>query len=522
MSHIIALLSGNIPGGIILIALALLFINLTLHFLSRSGLIVKRMREKYVIFNTLVIVLYGLLWFATKDAPPLKRIIILPVMEKNTAGKVPADFTLAELFYRNRTFVHKGFILHGWPWLYETLHDAADNYNVWMKTARKFKAHTLIIPQRDNKNLIIKIIHPAENDSLIMRLPVEQDMNTAARAIIRKEIWMDTWHDIPNARISASIREDILRGRYVNVLEKWSADTSLTVRILTAQALVYKGLQRKMDFVKRRYVSEKNPDFEKAKSILIPLIRARRDRAPAAYLLGRMALREQEYENAEIYLKKALVDDYRDARVYYALGFLHTTRLEELELTDRTAVLRKAIQLDPAYTEAVYELAHMYYLGSSGVESSIGIQNAFKVLNAYLNIYDEDPRILSLMALIDMKLMKLDDAEKIYTALAERYPEDSNSWYNMGIIKFTRKQYDRAESYFKKAIAMDDNADAYMYLGYLYHRLGKYDLALKYYRERVKRKDGDDDRYAKEAMKGIRKVLQQINAKADSAVTHQK
>jgi hypothetical protein len=45
--------------------------------------------------------------------------------------------------------------------------------------------------------------------------------------------------------------------------------------------------------------------------------------------------------------------------------------------------------------------------------------------------------------------------------------------------------------------------------GFSYRELGINDSALYYYRERVRRKTGDDDIYAAEAMKGIRIILQE-------------
>ncbi|RMH63160.1 MAG: tetratricopeptide repeat protein [Calditrichaeota bacterium] len=516
MSQIITLLSGNIPGGIVLVTLALLFTNLTLFFLSKSGLIYRRLREKYVIFNTVVIVLYGLLWFATKDAPPLKRIIILPAAVQTSRGAIQADFTLPELFYQRRTDVKRGYILHPWPWLYHTLKEDASDYPSWEAIALKMHPDVLVITHTTPEGFSVTIRHPLAGDSLRIKVKEKADYNAVARAIIQHEDWLMEWKDNPDASLNAVMHEHILKGDYETVLESLAEDSSVTARILRAKALVNRGLQKKVDYVKKQFVEEKNPDFERAKSILYPLIRERRDRAPVAYLLGRMAIREQEYENAEVYLKKALVDDPRDARVYYALSYLHTTRLEELELTDRFDVLRKAIRLDPGYTDAVYELAHMYYLNSSGVASSSGIQSAFNVLNAFLKIRDKDPQILSLMANIDIRLFRLDEAERIYKSLLERFPEDSNSWYNMGILYFSRKNYDKAREYFQKAIAMDDNHDAWLYLGIVYERMGMYEDALRCYRERVRRKEGDDDRYAREAMKGIRKILQKLQAGADS------
>ena len=303
---------------------------------------------------------------------------------------------------------------------------------------------------------------------------------------------------------------------YDSVIAETETDTSNILLVLRAEAFVGRGLQKDVDYVKKAYVDEVNADFEQAKSLLIPLIKMRRDVYPASYLLGRMAIRDQDYENAEVYLKKALTDNPYDARIYFALSYLLSSRLEELGLENRKDVLRRAIRLDPGYTDAVYELANEYFMSGSGIENSSGSQSAFNVLHTYLKINHKDPRILSLLASIDLKLSKLEEAEEIYLQLAERFPQDSNAWYNLGILYSAKKEYDKAIENFEKAIRLNDNPDAYLYLGIIYQKTGDFDKALYYFRERVKRKDGEDDRYAREALKGIRKVLA---ARRDSSRT---
>ena len=70
-----------------------------------------------------------------------------------------------------------------------------------------------------------------------------------------------------------------------------------------------------------------------------------------------------------------------------------------------------------------------------------------------------------------------------------------------------KKEYRKALPYFLKAIEIDQNLDSYLYAGITYRLLGNNKMALKYYRERVRRKTGDDDYYALQAMKGIQIIL---------------
>ena len=50
---------------------------------------------------------------------------------------------------------------------------------------------------------------------------------------------------------------------------------------------------------------------------------------------------------------------------------------------------------------------------------------------------------------------------------------------------------------------------------------GDFEKALYYYRERVKRKSGDDDQYARQAMKGIRLILNDIAEQEEQAAKNE-
>ena len=94
--------------------------------------------------------------------------------------------------------------------------------------------------------------------------------------------------------------------------------------------------------------------------------------------------------------------------------------------------------------------------------------------------------------------------------MLQRYPNDSNLIYDLGIIYYLRHDYERALDLFKQAITMDKNLDAYLYAGITLEMMGDKKQALKYYQDRVRYKESDDDIYAKEAMHGIRNILEDL------------
>ncbi len=297
------------------------------------------------------------------------------------------------------------------------------------------------------------------------------------------------------------------RHKYDKVLEVLHGLDTSEAQILRAAVHFRKGLKIKIDREKGKYVKIRIPEFDQAKQILQEVIKKRQDNQRVAYLLGRIAIQEENFGLAEIFLKKALIDDPTDARVYYALSFLLPARLEDLGYKKRTEVLEKAMYYDPAYREAAYELANEYYISGTGTQTGHGTTNAIKTIRQYLEIRKGDPQIVALLGILYIKIERLDEALAIFEELLQRFPKDSNLNYDLGIVYFHKMQYENAIPYFHKAIEIDDNPDAYLYLGYIYRELGDKAKALHYFRERVRRRSGDDDVYAKEAMRGIRKIL---------------
>jgi len=195
------------------------------------------------------------------------------------------------------------------------------------------------------------------------------------------------------------------------------------------------------------------------------------------------------------------------------LSFIHDDRLKELGFGERKEILEKAVELDPGYRDAVYQLAEAYYNSGTGTISGMGTTRSKQVISKFLAIQQNDVNILSLLASIELKLGYHDLALEIYTQIADQLPDQSNSYYNLGMVYFYKEEYEVALKQFFKAIEIDENLNAFLYAGITYRMMGENQLALNYYRERIRRKTGDDDRWAKEAMKGVRKILADTTVK---------
>jgi len=510
MSQLIELLSGSIPGGIVLLSLALLFGNLTVYFLHSSGMLIVSIRKKYIFVNLFFVFIYALIWSYTLPEAPPERMVVLPTQSTPSSALNSTSLALADYLQQKPGDVRAKFIVHRWEWIFETLGtDSVSRYANWERLAYKLKPTYLIESKRDDEQVTLTIYAKEESVPVIKVFSAQDFPENTFNFIQEKlKIFSKPSFQLPNENTKwLEGKLALEHHKYDQVFNILGADTSGTARLIVASAWVAKGLTFKIDRIKRQYVKMVNPDFEKAKSILNQLVKERRDIPGVAFLLGRIAIRDEQFSDAEVFLKKALVDDPKNARTYYLLGYLLNERLEELGFDNRMEIVEKAIQLDPGYAQAVYDLANTYFTSGTGLEHGSATLAARKTLTRFLKLQHNDPRILSMLGTINMKIQKYAEAKRIFEELNNRFPDDSNSYYNLGILSFAQQKYDSALTYFKTAVKMDGNKDAMLYAGLTEERLGNNEKALAYYRRRVRLSTSEDDKYAKEAMKGIRHVL---------------
>ena len=515
MSHIISFLSGQVPGGIFLLALVLFVVNLVFVFSRSSKLLSAReskKRQKYA--SLIIVILYLLPWILLQPPRPVKRIVILPSAGADKSQPLKAaSFAFGAQFENTaRANLSKEYILQRWEWLYETIgKDSAVHYSAWVQMAQRLKPDILIKTQENKDRLQCTLVLPKEdsNSEKVYSVPLSAGYQKLL-AKINEDFGLFKEFPHGTAQVSEfyiNVRLAILQQQTDRALKLLKDYDTAQADILRGEIFARKGLMHKFDRVKAKYVPLKIKEFDTARKYFSRVIREKKDTPDVAFWLGRMALHLQDYTRAEIYLKNALLGDPQNSRIYLRLSYLNLKRLKELGFKNRVDILAKAVYYDPGFKLAVQELADEYFMSGSGARSAKETALAKKVLQDYLNLKKNDAHVLSLMGSLYIKLAAYDKALAIYSDLYKRFPDESNSSYNLGVVYFMKKDYPRALDYFLQAIKTDNNPDAYLYAGITYQRMGKKALALDYYRKRVRLKSGEDDFYAKEAMKGIRAIL---------------
>ncbi len=513
MRSIIQFLSADIPGGIYLLIFVLFIINLTFWFFRNSDLISKeRLKKNVITANVVILLLYVALWFVLQPPKPQERVVVLP-------SKIESQFTLSPKAFYFPQIIEKAsinntpdrYLFHRWHWLYETLTSKkTGNYQNWLHAAKAMKARYLIESSFGKDGFRCTVTDLKKGKKYSFTQNDTTDFSTVLSSLKKKfhffkeNVWPS---NLPDKTWLKSYLL-YLDGKYDLVLKSLAGRDGFDFRVLTAAAYVRKGLNRPVDFEKMKYVKIKNPDFIKARQILIPIVKERKDTPWVDILLGRMAIREQEFGKAEIFLKKAYVDDPENARVYFYLSLLLPDRLKDIGYKDRVAVLERAIYFDPGYRDAVYQLANEIYLAGIGTLRSTS--EGIRVAEQFLKIQPGDAQIRSLLGSLYAKTNHPEKALPIFQQLQKEYPNDPNSYYSLGVCYYLMKDDSTALKNFMKAIRQWHHRDSYLYVAMIYNRKGRLDSALKYFRQRVKLQTGDDDKYALEAMYGIRTVLKKM------------
>jgi len=508
-------LSGNVPGGFLLFTFIFVTINLALYFLYKSSKLFdkKVYRRKSLRFNISLITLYVFLWIYLQPPGLPVRVAYLPWQNGDSI-----DVSICEaLQLSSEAALSDEYFLHRWEWFYET----ADPDSI---IDLKYRARLAELLQIE---LFVtgKILH--EDGTRIFDVSIYEHGNLVSSKFgadnFRKGIqeigsFLEEKTDFPESlRLTEYTEEQInlisgtklefLHGKFENAL-LLPENAGRELDILKARALIQMGRQEQSPKKRTNLQTLKiNQKFQKARALLIPYSKSEKDNAGLNVSLSRMYMHMGDYETAEICLKRAFAQSPFDSRVYFMISFLHKSRFEDVGFEDRKTILEKAIQLDPGYADAVFELANEYYVTGTGTASGYSTNYAQDLLLKYMKINSNKYQVLNLLGKIYLQTNFTLEAKSVFEKLIKLYPESAEINYNLGVCHYQLKDFDRAEIRFKKAVAINDDLDSYLYLGAIYKLRGDLDLALEYFRDRIRKKTGDDDHYAKEAMRQVRIIL---------------
>ena len=178
-------------------------------------------------------------------------------------------------------------------------------------------------------------------------------------------------------------------------------------------------------------------------------------------------------------MKKAKLDGYVDSK-YTAEDWEGFQELvANSELPDKELILRVlSMYDDPEERElqiknisSIYsELADEVLPKLRRARISLNYQIIGRSDEEIKEQYANDPKVLSLEEILYSSVLTDDAAEKkeIYNTAIKLHPGDYRAYNNLGVLAYNAGDYSTADSYFKKALAVDGNAlEAQLNLGYL-------------------------------------------------------
>jgi len=527
MREILHFLSGEVPGGILLLFFIVLVINLALFYLFNSSKLFSKevYKRKAIRSNIFIFGIYIVLWIFLEPTKLPERIIILPFQNEESA-----DYRLSEALQRQLYGnLEKEYILHRWEWIYQTANKDSLQYEDYrINLARKIGAVYIIsgkVENNDQERLVnLSVFDGASVKTTTLNAPTYGQLGLKIFGWLRKNIPIISKKSLNSDPMSdqyiktfIKAKIALLQGDYEQVLEIYPEPDSLQMELVTA-AYLQKGIlesENRSDSPLDGIQMDNN--FRRLLNLIIPYSKEGKDTADLNIILARMYMHQENYGMAEICLEKAQTQERYNPRIYHYMSFLHKSRYIERGFSNRAAVLNLAVQLDPGYNIAVYELAEELYTTGTASSNDPNTKKSIKVLRDFLVLNPNNEDILALLGRVLLQTKYTLEAMDIYTKLLVLTPNSAENHYNMGICYFHKKEYAKAKDEFNRSIQINDYPDAYLYLGAINRLEGNRDRALYYYRESVKKKQGNDDQYAREAMRGIRLILNEIAEQEEEA-----
>jgi len=208
--------------------------------------------------------------------------------------------------------------------------------------------------------------------------------------------------------------------------------------------------------------------------------------------LGEFYLRGYEWDGAEAALKVVLSRNPMQVRAYYGLARIHPQRLQDLRLNTPEALLKEAVRLDPAFESARLALAGRL------MDRGFSLK-ARKMLQAGLQINPDSESLSLKLGAVEIRCGNPEGARDIYQEILKKSPLHAIALFNLGVVDYRTKQYDRAIENFRRSLGSDGPVDCYYYLGLIHQIQGDASRAIFFFQKRWELRSGEDDAFGLKA-----------------------
>jgi tetratricopeptide (TPR) repeat protein len=517
-------LSGNVPGGFILYLFLLFVVGFILFFLGRYSEIFawEKMKTRLVYYGISLTTIYAAAWLALRPAQLPDKIVVFPSLGQTYSEKL----AFADLAKTMLAEAESGYYVYQPEWFVESFGEEwTSSQEKQLMFAAKIDAEYAIIARTegnqyswavvdaDNFDQKPEMTHQATRDNLVKELQsslsairgVRLKQFSAEAPFLSEGIYRLKWWYMRDSL-------DQILALYPTLQE--SEQNSNYVKTAYAAALLRKGyeVKKRNEDIKNPYkFSENHEDyFNKARKPLVETALIEPENTDIGLLIAHANILEEKFDIADAALKNVVVNDRYNARAYFLLSFLHPSRYPAYGFNDRRELLDHALALDPAYEAAL--LRYMEKIGSENVTAKRALYDlSIDRCMAYLDIKPFDAIVWSELAGLYLLGKNYQQAEITIQKALSLDNQNPDIVYNAGIIFYRLTDYPSALEYFNRLIAMNNTLDAYLYRAMIHRHLGDTLAAITDFRYRIRNKTGDGDRYYKEALKGLNRLINELD-----------
>lgn len=230
--------------------------------------------------------------------------------------------------------------------------------------------------------------------------------------------------------------------------------------------------------LKKALLHIKNESFDKAKYILMGLIKTTNGNPDIYYHLGYLYVKSKNIKKAVRYYDSALSMGDINSTIDFLYQIIDDL-MDELEYTIAINYLHQLIDIDPYDFEAIMDLTSCYKeIGEE--EKAIDLCNEF---------IDNDPfneLIWFQLGLLYEEIDMYDKAIDAYEFAIAIEPEYSLALYSLGILHRTVFHYVKSNTWFEELLKIEtDSAQSHFYIGKNYLDMGETNQAMKYFENAV-------------------------------------
>lgn len=529
MKELITYLSGNVPGGITLYLLIILLTFFVLLFIYRvNELFTRKHFFRWMLAGVIIYTaIYAGIWLKNPPHFLYKRYSV-GIFQSNTRSNWLGEYLTEVVTGQLEPYLSKKEYLFPYTWLYRISPvDSVESAKFRERIYRRMPIHKLLkgeVQKAEGKFSVRLSLYEYPKGKLLHRVEGEfspQDLekfrqwtreNFRSYLPFKKdaELKMLPLFD----SVLVCVKRNFYQRKYKQALDLLSS-LDQPVRRVPEYDRWYQYIQIRVAGEQRlkhpptnpfsKNVPEWQKNLQKARAVLVNYLRKGYEDVQTNVLVAESYLWEENFSSAEIFLKKAYLENPFDVDILLNLSFLHPSRFQEFGFIKMGDLYQQIITLCPI-EEAVL-LKWSQYLLDNNPAYTAPPDYARKSLERYLTINPYSVKGWLMLGQVYSLQRSREDALAAFLKADSLKPHNGLIHFNIGVLYYEWEKYDKAEEYFKRSVEYDDYLDSHLYLGAIYKRKGEYRKALNEFRYRVAHKRGDNDKYAYQAMKGIRDCL---------------